>query len=102
MEVSKYLNKNIKINKIILNGKGEEVSTFYKEVKGRIKFEIIRYVDKDGNVKNANGTIKTMEPLSMDMEIIDIETGIIYRLQTAGPVYDLDGTTINHYKGVLI
>lgn len=102
MDISKYLNKNIRINKIILNGKGEEVKSFYKEVDGRIKFEIIRYVDKDGNVKNASGTIKTMEPLTMDMEIIDTETGLSYRLQACSPVYNLDGLTINHFKGVLI
>lgn len=102
MDISKYLNKKIEINKIVINGKGEEVKTPYKVIDGRIKFEIIRYIDNNGDVKNASGTIKTLEPLTMDMEIIDTETNIVYRLQTCGPVYDLDGTTINHFKGVLV
>lgn len=102
MDVSKYLNKKLQINKFIVNGNGEEIKTPYKVINGRINFEVIRYIDKDGNVKNTNGTIKTLEPLTMDMEIIDTETNIVYRLQTCGPVYDLNGTTINHYKGVLV
>ena len=102
MDISKYLNKKIEINKISMNGNGDEIKTFHKIVDGRIKFEVIRYIDKNGNVQNARGTIKTMEPLTIDMEIIDIETNVSYRLETCGPVYDLDGSTINHFKGVLV
>lgn len=99
MDISKYVNSTIQVYNVNKTGDGSIKKSGQKTIKARINSESTKYLDKDGEVKYSIGTIRTLEEINTNMYVNSNNT--IYRIVTAMPIYELDGVSINHYRGVL-